>query len=491
MKREEFHQLVQQKLGDYLFVVVSNREPYIHTLIGEEIGCIVPASGLTIALDPVMQSCGGTWVAWGSGDADRETVDSYDRLQVPPGNPRYTLRRVWLSKEDEDGYYYSCSNEAIWPLCHIVYTRPTFVKKDWEVYRRVNQLFADVVLEEVGNRKAFVFTHDYHLALLSKLIKEQNPNIVTAQFWHIPWPNPEAFRICPWQEELLDGLLGNDLLGFHIQYYCNNFLQCVERVLESRVDYSRFAVTRGKKTTVVRPFPYSVDFDSISDEAQELEIAEDIEQLKYDLRIRDRIICVGCDRIDYTKGIPERLRALDMFFEKYPEYREQLVFIEFGVPSRTHIRSYKDLNDEICHLVEEINWKYESTQWKPIIFLRGHHSQKTLRAAFRMADICIVSALHDGMNLVAKEFVSSRPDEDGILILSRFTGAAYELTDALLINPHDIGELAEAIKKAIDMPKEERQTRMKRMREVISEHNIYSWIFSVADELVKLRRKRN
>ena len=490
MKRDEFHQLIRERLGDYIFIVVSNREPYIHTLVGEEIECMVPASGLTTALDPVMRACGGTWIAWGSGDADREVVDSHDRVQVPPEDPSYTLRRIWLSKEDEDGYYYGSSNEALWPLCHVVYTRPTFVEADWEVYKRVNQLFADVVLEEVGQRKAFIFIHDYHLTLLPRLIKERNPNIVTAQFWHIPWPNPEVFRICPWQEEILDGLLGNDLLGFHIQYYCNNFLECVERVLESRVDYSRFAVTRRKKTTIVRPFPYSVDFDSISEEAQEEGVAGEIERLKHDLGIRDRIICVGCDRIDYTKGIPERLRALDVFFERYPEYRERLVFIEFGVPSRIHIGNYMELNDEISRLVEEINWKYESAHWKPIIFLRKHHSQKILRAAFRMADFCIVSALHDGMNLVAKEFVSSRPDEDGVLILSRFTGAAYELTDALLVNPHDIDELAEAMKKAIEMPREEKQARMRRMREVISEHNIYSWVFSVACELVKLRRRR-
>ena len=490
MKRDEFHQLIRERLGDYIFIVVSNREPYIHTLVGEEIECMVPASGHTTALDPVMRACGGTWIAWGSGDADREVVDSHDRVQVPPEDPSYTLRRIWLSKEDEDGYYYGSSNEALWPLCHVVYTRPTFVEADWEVYKRVNQLFADVVLEEVGQKKAFVFIHDYHLTLLPRLIKERNPNVVTAQFWHIPWPNPEVFRICPWQEEILDGLLGNDLLGFHIQYYCNNFLECVERVLESRVDYSRFAVTRRKKTTIVRPFPYSVDFDSISEEAQEDGVAGEIERLKHDLGIRDRIICVGCDRIDYTKGIPERLRALDVFFERYPEYRERLVFIEFGVPSRIHIGNYMELNDEISRLVEEINWKYESAHWKPIIFLRKHHSQKILRAAFRMADFCIVSALHDGMNLVAKEFVSSRPDEDGVLILSRFTGAAYELTDALLVNPHDIDELAEAMKKAIEMPREEKQARMRRMREVISEHNIYSWIFSVTCELAKLRRKK-
>lgn len=490
MTREELRNLIEEKLGDYLFIVVSNREPYIHTLVGEEIGCIVPASGLTMALDPVMRTCGGIWIAWGSGDGDREMVDSHDRLQVPPEDPRYTLRRVWLSKEEEDGYYYGTSNEALWPLCHVVYTRPTFDEADWEVYKRVNKLFADTILEEVGSRRAFVFIQDYHLTLLSRLIKERNPNIVTAQFWHIPWPNREVFRICPWQEEILDGLLGNDLIGFHVQYYCNNFLECVERALESRVDYSRFAITQRKKTTLVRPFPYSVDFDSISKEAKEKEVAMEIDKLKHELRIRDKIICVGCDRIDYTKGIPERLRALDVFFEKYPEYRERLVFVEFGALSRLHIKDYKEVNDQITHLVEEINWKYETKQWKPIIFLRGHHSQLTLRAAFGMAQVCIVSSLHDGMNLVAKEFVSSRPDEDGVLILSRFTGAAYELTDALLVNPHDIGELAEAIKRAIEMPSEERQARMRRMREVVSEHNIYSWVFSVASELTKLKSRK-
>ncbi|MBI4188331.1 MAG: trehalose-6-phosphate synthase, partial [Chloroflexi bacterium] len=285
--------------------MVSNREPYIHTFSGREIVCQMPASGLTVALDPVMRACGGTWIAHGSGDADREVVDKNSKVMVPPEEPRYSLKRLWLSKEEVEGYYYGFSNEALWPLCHIVYTRPVFEESDWNIYKRVNEIFAQGVLEEVGDRKAFVFIQDYHLALLSRLIKQKNPNIITAQFWHIPWPNPEAFRICPWQGEILDGLLGNDLLGFHIRYHCNNFMDTVDRALEANLNWETHTVTRGNKKTAIRPFPISVDFEEISSDAQKEEVGIEIERLKNRLGIEDQMVVgVGLDRIDYTKGIP-------------------------------------------------------------------------------------------------------------------------------------------------------------------------------------------
>jgi len=277
--KETLHELVRTKLGDYHFVVVSNREPYVHTYAGSEIKCQVPASGLTVALDPVMRACGGTWIAHGSGDADREVMDDQNKVGVPPEEPRYSLRRVWLTKEEEDGFYYGFSNEALWPLCHIAYTRPLFKESDWNIYKKVNQIFADTVLQEVGTRKAFVFIQDYHLTLLPRMIKERNVNIITAQFWHIPWPNREAFRICPWQEQILDGLLGNDLLSFHIRYHCNNFLDTVDRAIEAKVDWERYEVTRGGKKTAVRPFPISVDFEDICREAQNEALALEIDRL--------------------------------------------------------------------------------------------------------------------------------------------------------------------------------------------------------------------
>jgi trehalose 6-phosphate synthase len=483
--RESLDELVREKLSGYLFVVVSNREPYIHTFSGHKIVTEVPASGLTVALDPVMQACGGTWIAHGSGDADNEVVDKESKVSVPPDEPRYSLKRVWLSKEEENGYYYGFSNEALWPLCHIAYTRPDFVESDWNIYRKVNEMFAESVLEEVGQRKAFVFIQDYHLALLSGLIKEKNPNIITAQFWHIPWPNREAFRICPWQEEILHGLLGNDLLGFHIRYHCNNFLDTVDRGIEAKVDWERYEVTCGGKRTAVRPFPISVDFEEISQEAQKEEVGREMERLKDGLGIGDEMVGIGLDRIDYTKGIPDRFRAIARLLEKYPEYRGRVVFVQAGVPSRIQLGAYKKLNEEIDNLVEEINWKYGVRRWKPVIYLREHEPPITLMALRRMADFCVVSSLHDGMNLVAKEFVASRFDGDGVLILSPFTGAARELTDALLVNPYATDHFADAIKSALEMPGTERQKRMQKMREVVRGNNIYKWAADIISELAK------
>ncbi len=483
--KENLNELVKDKLSGYLFVVVSNREPYVHTFSGRQIVAQVPASGLTVALDPVMRACGGTWVAHGSGNADKEVVDKNDKVGVPPEEPSYSLRRVWLSKEEEDGYYYGFSNEALWPLCHIAYTRPVFVESDWNTYRKVNEIFAESVIKEVGNKKAFVFIQDYHLALLSRLIKERNPNIITAQFWHIPWPNRQTFRICPWQEEIMHGLLGNDLLGFHARAHCNYFMDTVDRTIEARVDWDRYEIIRGGKKTAVRPFPISIDFEDINKEAQKEEVAQEIEKLKSSLGIGAELVGIGLDRIDYTKGIPDRLRAFARFLEKYPEYRGKVVFIQAGVPSRSQLPEYKKLNEEIDNLLEDINWKYAAGRWRPLIYLREHLPPLTLTALRRMAHFCAVSSLHDGMNLVAKEFVASRFNEDGVLILSPFTGAARELTDALLVNPYATDHFAEAIKDALEMPAAERRKRMRKMRVLVRENNIYKWAADIITELVK------
>ena len=478
-------ELVQERLRDYRFFIVSNREPYIHTFSGRQISVLVPASGLTVALDPVMQACGGTWVAHGSGDADRDVVDQANKVKVPPYEPRYTLKRVWLSKEEEDGYYYGFSNEALWPLCHIVYTRPTFREKDWLTYRKVNELFARNILEEVGGTKAFIFIQDYHLALLPKLLKEHSNNIITAQFWHIPWPNPEAFRICPWQEEILQSLLYNDLLGFHIRYHCNNFMDTVDRSLEARVDRDKYEIIYNGHRTAIRPFPISVDYDELSRDAQKEDVKIEIDCLKNKLGIRDEIIGVGIERFDYTKGLPDRFKAIDRFLEKYPQYQKKMVFIQAGVSSRIHIEAYKNLNKEMDRLVEQINWKYKSGTWEPIILLRENYPPLTLMALRKVADFCIVSSLHDGMNLVAKEFVASRFDEDGVLILSTFTGAARELPDALMINPYATDQFAEAIKTAVEMPEAERQKRMRKMRAAVQENNVYKWAAEIISDLLK------
>jgi trehalose-6-phosphate synthase len=481
---------IQTRLHGGRLFVVSNREPYIHQRNGKSLEVTVPPSGLVTALEPVLTACDGTWIAHGSGDADKEVVDGHDRLRVPPENPRYTLRRLWLSKEEEDGYYYGFSNEGMWPLCHIAHTRPIFREKDWQLYQEVNRKFAAAVLDEIaGTENPVVLVQDYHFALLPQLLKEKRPDARVAIFWHIPWPNPEAFGICPWQKQLVDGLLGADLIGFHVQSHCNNFLQTVDRVVESRVDWEHFSVTRQSHRTLVRPFPISVDLGEDEVIAPDSYGSDylDRSSLLHGLGVETPFVGVGVDRVDYTKGIHERFRAIERFLEKYPKYQGQFTFLQIGAPSRTHIKRYHDLMGELEAEAERINWRFQSSKWKPILFLNRSHSHAEIDRYYRAADLCLVTSLHDGMNLVAKEFLAARRDERGVLILSQFTGAARELRDALLVNPYDVDQTAEAIRAALEMDPEEKRMRVHRMRRIIRENNIHRWAGNLITELCELR----
>lgn len=480
---------VRKRLRGNPLFVVSNREPYLHVHRGKEIETQVPASGLVTALEPILYACDGTWIAHGSADADRETVDAHDRLRVPPDQPHYTLRRVWLTKEEENGYYFGFANEGIWPLCHIAHTRPTFQATDWEHYQRVNEKFARAVLEEIGDaEEPFVLIQDYHFALLPRLIKASRPDARVAIFWHIPWPNPEAFGICPWEKELLDGLLGADLIGFHIQAHCNNFLETVDHAIECRIEWDRFVVNRNNHFTAVRPHPISVAFPEGPEKSEDIQSPVQARaEILQELGPETLFIGVGVDRIDYTKGIVERFRGIERFIEKYPHYRKQFTFVQFGAPSRTNIKRYKDLFEKVGAEAQRINERFQSDKWKPIVFFNQHHSHQEIDPYYQAADVCIVTSLHDGMNLVAKEFVASRHDEDGALILSQFTGASRELRDALLVNPYDIEQLAESIRRALEMAPEERHARMQRMRSTVKEHNVYRWAADLISELAEIR----
>jgi alpha,alpha-trehalose-phosphate synthase [UDP-forming] len=480
---------IRNKMGESRLFVVSNREPYSHVRQGKTIQAIVPASGLVTALEPVLRACDGTWIAHGNGDADHETVDSQDRLRVPPEEPKYTLRRVWLSKEEEEGYYYGFANEGLWPLCHIAYTRPIFRSSDWEHYRKANQKFADAVLEEMsGTDQPVLLAQDYHFALLPRMVKRERPDARVAIFWHIPWPNPEAFGICPWQRELVDGLVGADLIGFHIQSHCTNFLQTVDRTLESRIDWEHFAVNREDHRTAVKPFPISVDFheDASAWAARDSSYSERATLLR-ELGVEALFLGVGVDRVDYTKGIVERFLAIERLLEKHPTYQGKFTFVQIGAPSRTHIKRYHDLLGELEAEAERINWRFQSGKWKPIVFLKRQHSHEEIQRYYQTADVCLVTSLHDGMNLVAKEFVASRHDENGVLVLSRFTGAARELNDAVLVNPYDIEHTAEAIRFALEMEPEERTMRMQRLRKVVKEQNVYRWAGNLIADLSEVR----
>jgi len=479
---------VRARLEDGRLFVVSNREPYSHVRRGKSIAVNVPPSGLVTALEPVLRACGGTWVAHGSGDADLETVDAHDRLLVPPDDPHYTLRRVWLSKEEEEGYYYGFANEGLWPLCHIAHTRPLFRANDWKYYQEVNRKFADALLEEMEDvSHPVVLVQDYHFALLPRMIKQRRPDARLAIFWHIPWPNPEAFGICPWQRELVDGLLGADLIGFHIQSHCTNFLQTVDRIVESRIDWDHSSVQRLEHRTTVHPFPISVDPMDAPAELNRESAYEERSSLLKALSVQAALMGVGVDRLDYTKGILERFLAVERFLEKYPRYQGVFTFVQIGAPTRTHIKRYHDLQAEIEAEADRINWRFQAEQWKPIVLLNRQHSHKEIEPYYRAADLCLVTSLHDGMNLVAKEFVATRRDERGVLILSCFTGAARELVDALQVNPYDIDQTAEAIRAALEMSAQEKEQRMQRMRKVVREQNVYRWAGSLIGELCEVR----
>ena len=480
---------VQTKLLGSLFVV-SNREPYMHERRGKNIEALVPASGLVTALEPVLRACDGTWIAHGSGDADREVVDRHDRLRVPPDKPEYTLRRVWLTKEEEQGYYYGFSNEGLWPLCHIAHTRPLFRAADWQSYQDANRKFADAVLEEMaGAQHALLLVQDYHFALLPRIIKEARPDVRVAIFWHIPWPNPEAFGICPWQRELLDGLLGADLVGFHTQAHCNNFLETVDGALESRIEWERFAVKRRGHTTFVRPFPISVDSreNGVEPGGPTVSSYELRASLLKNLGIEASFLGVGVDRVDYTKGIIERFRGIERFLERWPVYRGTFTFVQIGAPSRTTIQRYHDLLQEVQTEAQRINARFQTGNWKPIALLTRHHSHAEIKPYYQAADLCMVTSLHDGMNLVAKEFVAARDDGEGALILSQFTGAMRELRDAIIVNPYDTEQLSDAIRTALEMDADERRSRMQRMRRTVKENNVYRWAGSLISELAEIR----
>jgi trehalose-6-phosphate synthase len=480
---------VNTKLQGAGLFVISNREPVMHMRTPNGIQALVPASGVVTALEPVVVACDGTWIAQGSGSADHDVVDAHDRIRVPPDDPRYTLRRVWLTREEEDGYYYGFANEGLWPLCHIAHTRPLFRPEDWAQYQRVNEKFASVALEEMRDTESpMVLIQDYHFALLPRLIKEQRPDARVAIFWHIPWPNSEAFRICPWQRELVSGLLGADLISFHIQAHCNNFLGTVDRVLEARTDWERFAVNRQGHRTLVRPFPISVAYAEPKPEAN-LPGERDAVRKKVlsELGLSARYIGVGVDRMDYTKGIIERFAAIERFLDKNPDYQGKFSFVQVGAPSRTKIKRYTDFMKEVHDEAQRINTKFRSAASPPIVLLERHHTHTEIGRFYRAADVCIVSSLHDGMNLVAKEFVAARDDERGALILSIFAGASRELPDALIVNPYDVEQVAAAIRRALEMSPEEQEQRMARMRRVVREHNIFRWAGNLMAALSEIR----
>jgi trehalose 6-phosphate synthase len=488
---QTLHQMLKERLPGAQVIAVSNREPYIHNRRTDAtIAVQIPASGLVAALEPVMRACGGKWIAHGSGSADRDTVDQHDRVRVPPSDPAYTLRRVWLSDEEQDGYYYGFANEGLWPLCHIAFVRPTFRQSDWEHYVAVNRRFADIVVEEATVENPIVLVHDYHFALLPRLVRDRLPRATIITFWHIPWPNAETFSICPWREQIMHGLLGSTILGFHTQFHCNNFFEATDRFIESRIDREHASVALGGRETLIRPYPISIEWPPSALAAQ-----APVSQCRAAVRRRfalppDARIAVGIERFDYTKGILDRMRAVDDLLARRPEWKGRLVFIQAAAPTRSKLDPYHSLQKEAAALAEDINERHGEAGYKPVELVIRHHEPDEVYELFRAADVCVVSSLHDGMNLVAKEFVASRDDEQGVLVLSTFAGASRELSEALMVNPYDTYAMAQTLGEALSMPPDEQRERMRLMRDLVRLRNVYRWAGQMLLDAARLRSQQ-
>jgi trehalose 6-phosphate synthase len=487
---DALRRILREDLKGDEILIVSNREPYIHVRRDGRIEVQRPASGLVTALEPVMRACSGTWIAHGSGSADQETVDRFDRIMVPPEKPAYRIRRVWLSAEEEQGYYYGFANEGLWPLCHIAHTRPTFRAKDWEYYGTVNRRFAESVVQEARTDDPIVLVQDYHFALAPRMIRERLPKATIITFWHIPWPNPETFGICPWREQILEGLLGSSILGFHTQFHCNNFFDTVDRYLEARVDRETFTISHGGEPTEVHRYPISIEWPPAA-----LASVRTVAQCRADVRSALGLdagirLGVGVERLDYTKGIIERFAAVERLLERDPSWIGRFAFAQIAAPSRTRIEEYQHFEARVREVVERINTRFARPGYVPIVLKVEHYDAAQVYELYRAADLCYVSSLHDGMNLVSKEFVAARDDERGVLVLSQFAGASRELPEALIVNPYDIEQAAEALHMALTMPEQEQRDRMRSMRSLIQEFNVYRWAGRMLLDAARMRQRR-
>jgi len=489
---QALRQVVRDHLHSSQVIIVSNREPYIHNFNADHRPIVqVPASGMVTALEPIMRACAGTWIAHGAGAADKDTVDRFDHISVPPDNPTYTLRRVWLTEAQEQGYYYGFSNEGLWPLCHLAYVRPAFRPTDWRAYEEVNAKFADVVAAEANTDSPVVLIQDFHFALLPKLIRAKIPKATIALFWHIPWPNAETFGVCPWKREMLLHMLSADILGFHTRYHCQNFLDTVDRFVECQIDHEHMTVTLKGRVCRVAPYPISIEWPP-----RWLQDLPDVAACRAAVRERyrlgtDTVIGLGVERWDFTKGILERFQALEALLEKNPRHRGRVTLLQIASPSRSQLPAYRELQEHTYGEVERINAKFAEGAWRPIVLVDQHQEPRSVFELYRAADFCLVNSLHDGMNLVAKEFVAAREDEDGVLILSTFAGASRELAEAVLINPFDVNETAEAMEIAMRMGRDERRDRMSLMRRTVKENNVYRWAGRMLMDASRIRQRQN
>jgi trehalose 6-phosphate synthase len=482
---------IEAALGEGELVVVSNRQPYRHGYDGDDVVVDRPVGGLTAGLDPVMRRTDGTWVAWGDGDADEAVTDENDRVRVPPETDDYTLRRVWLSDDQIEEYYYGYSNRVLWPLCHGFPTTVSYEERYWRTYREVNEIFADAVGERAGEASV-VWLNDYHLGVAPGLIRPQlGDETAIVTFWHIPWPEPTVFRRCPQRRELLRGLLGNDLVGFHVESYCENFRACAATLDETWVNPRTGEIHHPDGTTTVRALPLGVDAAEIERESADLG-GERWREFCADHAVDPETrIAVGVDRLDYTKGIPQRIEALERLWERHPEWRGELTYVGKESESRSRIPAYRRLQERVDEAAARVNDRFGTDDWRPVVRVDDRLPPADLRSLYRHGDLALVSALRDGMNLVAQEYVAAQTDDDGALLLSEFAGAHEVLgEEALTINPHDRAEVAARIRRALEMGAAERRTRMRALRERVADHRLDAWLGDLFAAAAEANRER-
>jgi trehalose 6-phosphate synthase len=480
---KDLTRFVKESLKGRKFIVAFQRETYLHTHTANGIAIENAAGGAHSLLDGILQATGGVMVALATGDADAEVVDKHNRIQVPPGDPKYTLKRVFIKKKELEGFYYGFSNQTLWPLCHAVFVKPIFNNAWWQDYVTVNQKFADAIGEEIDDDNGFIWVNDYHLSLLPTMLRRSHPKLKIGVFWHIPWPTYEIYRICPWRKDIVAGLLGADFIGFHRGYHVDNFVECARRDLEVIVDTEPRSITYKEHTTKVANVPAGIDYTEIMQEIGNKKPTKRMIEQAFGFSYER--LGIGVDRIDYTKGIPERLKIIDRFFEKYPDFLGKFTYLLIGAPSRVHIPAYKAINHEISDLIEKINWKYGNGTWIPIQYVNRLIPRAEIFSYYHLADVCMVTSLDDGMNLVAKEYAICNQSDKGMLLLSKFTGAAKDMKSAMLINPYDIEGSAIALYHALIMDPKEKEKRNTDLKTVVAENNIYEWGIKFIQETMR------
>jgi trehalose 6-phosphate synthase len=475
--------------GGESIVVLANREPFRHDCQPDgEIVVNRSAGGLVTALEPFIQACSGVWVAHGAGTADRVVVDGRDGVDVTSADGSwYRLRRVWLEPHEERGYYHGFANEGLWPLCHQAHVQPIFRPDDFGWYHKVNARFADAVCSEVATKSPLVLVQDYHFALVPQAIRKRLPLSTIVTFWHIPWPHPQQYAICPWGRQLLEGLIGSNIVGFQTPDDCRNFIDTVKCVLDVQVDRGRNLILQDDREVAIRVYPVSVEWPRRwVCQLQPIEDCRVSVCRQFDLR-PDIRLAVGIDRLDYTKGIVEKCLTVERLLELNPELRERFALLQIAEPSRDRVPAYRAYRERLLATIDRINLRFATAGYRPIILLETHHDQADVYRLLRAADVCYVGSLHDGMNLVAKEFVTARDDNRGVLILSQFAGAARELIDALIVNPYAIDATARRLAEALSMTDDEQSRRMRTMRSTVAEFNIYRWAGEMMKDATRVR----